>query len=71
MSDSPIYVLPDTGGGWVVKLATQPEPLSRHATQTEAERTAVRQAVERGSDRVLIRDCYQRTRQARIPRAAA
>jgi hypothetical protein len=59
-----LHVEPDTRKAtWLVRLGRQPRPQSVHASATEAELAARRQAEERDVDRIIIRDRYARTRQ--------
>ena len=50
-----VYVEPWPAGGWVVRLADDPRPVSRHDTQEEAEfrAAAYQRAIARG-DRLAL-----------------
>lgn len=52
--DRPIRVEPWPGGGWVVRMAGHPAPVSRHDTEEEARDRAA--AYERGLERERLRD---------------
>jgi Uncharacterized protein conserved in bacteria (DUF2188) len=59
-----LHVTPDPRTGtWQVRDARDAEPRSEHATATEAEVAAQRNADARDVERIVIHDRYARTRQ--------
>jgi hypothetical protein len=59
----PLHVVPTAGGAWVVRREADPAPLSRHASETEAERAAARHAAGDEEPRIFVHDRYHRVRQ--------
>jgi hypothetical protein len=59
-----LHVVPDARKAtWQVRLGRHAQPQSEHATVTEAESAARRQAERRDVDRIIISDRYSRTRE--------
>ena len=64
MSESCIQVVPEPRGAWAVTRTGEENPLSVHASATEAERHALRE--RRAGERVIVRDRYGRERTSRL-----
>jgi hypothetical protein len=62
MSESCLQVVPEPRGAWAVTRTGEDNPLSRHASATEAERHAQRE--RRAGERIIVRDRYGRERTA-------
>jgi hypothetical protein len=62
MSESCIQVVPEPRGAWAVTRSGEDNPLSLHASATEAERHAHRE--RRAGERIIERDRYGRERTA-------
>jgi hypothetical protein len=58
-----LHVAPTANGAWVVRREPETAPLSRHETETDAERAAARHAAEEADARVFVHDRYHRVRQ--------
>jgi hypothetical protein len=59
MNESPVYVVPDRRGGWLVHAPESDEPAAC-ASETEAEHVARDRARACGTRRIVVRDCYER-----------
>jgi hypothetical protein len=64
-----IHVRCDQTGTWSVEPEDVPAPVSRHMTETDAEREAMAQAAARDGALVMIHDRYARVRVVRPRRA--
>jgi hypothetical protein len=60
MSTSLIHVRCDESGTWVVQTDDAGKPVSRHASETAAERAAIALAAARDDAEVAVRDRYER-----------
>lgn len=73
MSSRQVHVRCTDAGGWALHVEGQDEPVSTHATVTEAELAARRYVRVSGGGPVVVHDLYGRTRVVpgiRDPRAA-
>ena len=59
---SELHVVPHEHMTWRVYEPDEGVPLSQHTSATEAELAAQAWAEERGADRIVVHDCYHRTR---------
>jgi hypothetical protein len=64
LASPPIHVIPDEFGAWSVQPENAHDPISRHDNATDAERAALRHAMQIGARGVIVHDRYGRLHRA-------